>query len=227
MLPVFEAFLDDVRADARGTFSWVHLIVPHAPYVFDARGAIHPLDYRAYWADQTEYRRALTAYRRQVGFVDRLLGRFLDRLQAEGLVEDAIVIVTSDHGFHSLHPFGRPELIDGFEASAARPRVPLIVRAPGVRPGVVADDYQHFDFKRLVLGLIDGAGVPPAAVARQKRFCDNATWYIRDAGGRWTPQVGADGRPRTCTSAGVPHTDEDVTGPRATKNPGGDRSAVR
>src|SRR5438046_1254811 len=33
-LPVFEQFLRSVRgADARGTFSWVHVLLPHAPYV--------------------------------------------------------------------------------------------------------------------------------------------------------------------------------------------------
>lgn len=58
---------------------------------------------------------------------------------------------------------------------------------------------KHIDFKRLVLGLIDGGGLPnPMAPPRQKVFCENATWHVRDAAGRWRPQLGPDGRPRTC-----------------------------
>ncbi len=199
-LPVFEQFLRSVRAaDARGTFSWVHVLLPHAPYVFDAGGVVHRPEYQNYQWNPVEYARALAAYRRQIGFVDRLLGRFLDRLQAEGLADEAIVIVTSDHGFQSLHPFAEPERIGGFEVTAARPRVTLILRAPGISPGVVAAGYQHVEFKRLVLGLIDGNGAP-ANLLGDKVFCDNAIWHVRDAAGRWRPQLGPDGRARTCGS---------------------------
>jgi len=199
--PVFEQFLADVRAaDARGAFHWLHVLLPHAPYVFDAQGAIHRPDYGEYWRDPTEYRRVLAAYRRQVAFVDWLLGRFLDRLETEGLAHDAIIVVTSDHGFLSLHPPDGQELIDGFDIGAGRLRVPLIIRAPGVTPGLVADEYQHIDFRRLVLGLID-SGVPgPIAAPREKIFCDSGIWYVRDAAGRWRPQLGLDGGPRACAA---------------------------
>lgn len=203
LMPVFTAFLRGVRADARGTLSWLHVVMPHAPYVLDERGVIHWSDHRTYGPHEADYRRELTAYRRQVGFADRLLGRFLDRLEAEGLAEDAIVVVTSDHGFHQLPgaEAAQPVLIGGFEVTASRPRIPLIVRASGLPPGVVHDDYQHIDFKRLLLGLIDG--VPPSslpATPRDKRFCDNEVWRARDADGRWRPQLDADGRPRPCAA---------------------------
>lgn len=201
-LPVFEQFVRDVRAAAGpAAFSWLHVLMPHSPYVFDADGVIHPRDHRepGPWRDPAEYRRALAAYRRQVGFVDRLLGRFLDRLEAERLADEAIVIVISDHGFYSLHPFAAPELVDGFETSATRPRVPLIVRGPGIAPAVVRDGYQHVDFKRLVLDVIDGADRPATAVtARPKVFCDSTVWRVRDASGRWQLDLGPDGRPREC-----------------------------
>ncbi len=200
-LRVFEQFLAGVRAaDARGAFHWLHVLLPHAPYVFDSQGAIHRPTYGEYWRDSTEYRRVLAAYRRQVGFVDRLLGRFLDRLEAEGLVQDAIIVVTSDHGFLSLHPPDGPELIDGFDIGAGRLRVPLIIRAPGVTPGLVADEYQHIDFRRLMLGLIDSGVLGPIAAPREKIFCDSGIWYVRDGAGRWRPQLGPDGGPRACAA---------------------------
>ena len=200
-LPVFERFLVDIRAaDARGTFHWLHVLLPHAPFVFDATGATHRPNYREYWSNPNDYRRGLAAYRRQIGFVDTLLGRFLDRLDAEGLTGDAIVVVTSDHGFLSLHPPAAPQLIGGFDVGAPRARVPLIIRASGVAPGVVADNYQHVDFRRLLLGLIDGAGVPaPIGPEREKVFCDTDVWYVRDADRTWRPQLGPDRRPRACS----------------------------
>jgi len=204
-VPVFEQFLSDVTGASRGTVSWVHVLMPHAPYVFDADGVIHAREYRESWrADPTEYRRALAAYRRQVYFADRLLGRFLDRLEAVGLADDAIVIVTSDHGFYPLHPFAAPEPIEGFEASGARPRVVLSVRAPGLRPGIVPDGYQHVDFKRLVLGLLDGTG-EPAVTTGPKIFCDNEVWRVRDPDGQWRPQVDSEGRVSRCGGAAGPN----------------------
>jgi sulfatase-like protein len=199
--PVFERFLGDIHAaDARGTLSWLHLVLPHSPYVYDAAGRIHRREHGepGTWRDATDYADALRAYRRQVGFVDTLVGRFLDRLEAEGLADDAVVIVTSDHGFHSLRSFAAPELIDGFEVNAARPRAPMIVRAPGLAPGPTADDYQHVDFRGLVLRLIGGGDPSPRrAETRPKLFCDDDIWYVRD-GGTWRPQLGPDGRPRGC-----------------------------
>jgi hypothetical protein len=198
--PLFDEFLADVGApDSRRAFHWLHVLLPHGPYVFDGEGRVHPQEFDDFFADDAEYPQALAAYRRQVGFVDRLLGRFLDRLEAAGLADDSIVIVTSDHGFHSRRAFAPPQTIDGFEVNAARPRATLIVRAPGLAPGITRDDYQHVDFARLVRGLIAGTGIPtPVAPARDKVFCSAGTWYARDDSGRWRPQQAPDGRPRRC-----------------------------
>ena len=70
-------------------------------------------------------------YDEEILFVDRQLGRLFESLDAEGLADNAVVLVTSDHG---------EELFDhdGFEHGHTvydeLLRVPLVVRGPGIRP---------------------------------------------------------------------------------------------
>ena len=70
------------------------------------------------------------AYHACVSFVDAQIGLILDKLKAQKLWNDTIVIFTSDHGYHLGEHFmwGKVTL---FEECA---RVPLIVRVPGVSP---------------------------------------------------------------------------------------------
>ncbi|MFT4189267.1 MAG: choline-sulfatase [Aeromicrobium sp.] len=76
--------------------------------------------------DVEETRRARRAYYASVSYVDENVGRILDRLDALGLREDTVVIVTSDHG-DLLGERGLWYKMSPFEQSS---RVPLIVHAP-------------------------------------------------------------------------------------------------
>ena len=135
----FNDFLDDVDAEqAQGRLYIVHLMVPHHPNAFDEDG------------------NALStagSYRPQAMFADQLLGRFLDKLEDEGLFDESVVIVTSDHG---------PRIVTPTETevpAATTPRVPLIIHAPGVdQHGAMLDvEYQHIDFGPT---LADVLGLP-------------------------------------------------------------------
>jgi len=68
------------------------------------------------------------AYHACVSFVDAQIGLILDKLKAEKLWEDTIIIFTSDHGYHLGEHFmwGKVTL---FEECA---RVPLMIRVPGL-----------------------------------------------------------------------------------------------
>ena len=90
--------------DPRPTFCWVHLYDPHTPW------AEHPG-----WEGDP--------YRGEVAFSDLLLGRLLD-----GVDDDTLVVVTSDHG-ESLWEHGERE--HGLLVTRAATRVPLIIRPPG------------------------------------------------------------------------------------------------
>lgn len=80
-------------------------------------------------------RECLQAYYASTTFMDAQVGKVLDALESNGLAENTIVVFTSDHGYH----LGEKRLWQKqslFEQSA---RVPLVVAAPGMEGGQVAE----------------------------------------------------------------------------------------
>jgi arylsulfatase A-like enzyme len=178
----------------------IHLLLPHSPYVFQEDGQIHSFAHSSDWTDGREYALVLQNYERQVKFVDHLLGRFIEKLKKEGLYSDSVIIVTSDHGLKPFEEFGRGETPERMEMNSSRARVPLIIRAPHLKPGVSDIDYQHIDFKPTLLELMgipaDNSGTGRSVFSggrpfRQKVFFSGERWYVRSAlGGPWRPVVG-------------------------------------
>ena len=87
-----------------------------------------------------------------VAYTDDILGEFLDRLEAEGVLENTVVLVTSDHGEalgeHDLH--GHSYLYDD------NLLVPVLVTGPGVkgRPDRVSEQVRLTDVVPTILDLL-------------------------------------------------------------------------
>jgi hypothetical protein len=82
---------------------------------------------------------ALQRHLLQVGFADAFLGRLRSKLEAEGLYERALVIVTADHGV-SFTPGLRNHTLDPSGRNAGDLLwVPLLVKLPGQTAGRVSD----------------------------------------------------------------------------------------
>jgi arylsulfatase A-like enzyme/Flp pilus assembly protein TadD len=98
-------------------FLWLHLYDPHDPYEppepYASRFAKDPYDGEVAWSDE-------------------LIGRLRAALEARGLFDGTLFVVTSDHG-EGLGEHG--ESAHGFFAYETTLRVPLIFRGRGVRPG--------------------------------------------------------------------------------------------
>lgn len=125
-------------------FAWLHLYDPHAPYE-------SPEPYRS------EYRGH--PYRGAIAFTDAQVGRVFDFLEARGLADNTIVVVTADHG-EGLGQHG--EETHGFFVYESSMHVPLIVRVPGrgIAPGRVSQSVRTVDIMPTVLDLL---GISPPA----------------------------------------------------------------
>lgn len=79
-------------------------------------------------------RLAQAAYDGGIAYLDAQLDELLDKLKARGILDNTILIITSDHGesFGEKHLFGH-----GHSLSLELIRVPLIIRYPGKIPAGV------------------------------------------------------------------------------------------
>lgn len=79
-----------------------------------------------------QQRKAIGGYYAAVRFVDAQVGKVLAALETSGAAERTIVVFTSDHGYHlGEHDFWAKVSLRDESA-----RVPLIIRVPGMAPGV-------------------------------------------------------------------------------------------
>ena len=103
----------------RPVFRFVHFSVPHMPFVFDGEGYNPPFDPLQTVPD--------AAYRRQLRYVDRLVGDLLGTLRRNGTFDGTTIVILADHGYR----FG--------EGERDPLHIPFIVKAPGQQDRVVVD----------------------------------------------------------------------------------------
>jgi len=144
---IVHEFVESIVApspEERPPFYFLHTLLPHEPWVylpsgkqFSTNGNTVGLSPRSgRWSDDVvavarNYQRHLL----QVRYADTLLGQVLDRLRTVGLYDDALVVVTADHGatFRPGFPFRSPQA-ESFVDIAS---VPLFVKVPNQRMGTV------------------------------------------------------------------------------------------
>ncbi|HEY2945419.1 MAG TPA: sulfatase-like hydrolase/transferase [Vicinamibacteria bacterium] len=124
--------------EARGGrrfFAFLHLYEPHAPYT-------PPPAHRGY----------ANPYDGEIAYADELVGRFVARVRAAGLLDRVILAVTSDHG-EGLGDHGEKE--HGFFVYRESVRVPLVIRLPGAARagGRVAGVIAQVDLPATLLDL--------------------------------------------------------------------------
>ncbi len=142
----FTSFLRGLTPSTRPTLHFLHLLMPHSPWAYLPSGARYeaPEDFPNEgdgWIDLARERHLA-----QLGYTDRLIGETLRTLRDNGLWDQALVVVTADHGVS----FTKGAQGRGIDAIRAAPDevawVPMFVKAPGQRTGRVDDrNWQHVD----------------------------------------------------------------------------------
>ena len=168
----FEEWLTEVSGER--TLNFVHLSLPHVPYGFypdgqryapgllendglrDSHG-LNPDDPTT--TDLLEQRLLL-----QIGYLDRQLGRLIDKLEAQGAWNNAIVAIVADHGV-SLQP-GQPRRVPNKKNLAEIASVPLIVKGPGMPRGETDDRMARTTDLLPTIAELLNVPVPPEVTGR-------------------------------------------------------------
>ena len=159
-----------------------HVDGPDIPY--DMRLRLHP--WMALFAKYLRsgggptpelLRSAVNQYDGEIAYADHWLGRLIERLKAEGLYDDALIIVTSDHGeFLGEHQL----LSHGVGVYEGGLRIPILVKYPGGKHAgeVVEHRVSIVDIFATVLEVLDFkipecSAVPLGAPARELLYAED------------------------------------------------------
>ena len=123
-------------------FAWVHCYDPHEPYE-------PPQPFLSQYEGRL--------YDGEVAYVDSALKKLLDAVESQGWGDNTVIVLTGDHG-ESLGQHG--EETHGFVAYNTTLWIPLIICAPGLKPGTVGQTVTHTDIFPTVCDLL-GLRVPP------------------------------------------------------------------
>lgn len=105
--------------------------------------------------EEWKFQQYMRDYLRVITSVDRNVGRVLDYLEAEGLMDNTLIVYTSDQGFY-MGEHGWFDKRFMYEESF---RTPLLMRLPGGVKGDVAALVQNIDYAPTFLELA-GVSVP-------------------------------------------------------------------
>lgn len=153
----FVDFLDSAPENKPWCF-WCGAAEPHRDYEFQSgvnKGGKKLTDIDRvpeYWPDHETVRHDMLDYALEVEHVDKHLGRMIAELERRGLLDNTIIIVTSDHGM----PFPR---VKGYAYHDSN-HIPLAIRWPsGIEhAGRKIDDF--VDFTDIAPTILDIARIP-------------------------------------------------------------------
>jgi len=95
--------------DEKGpVFMFSHIYLPHIPFVFDRNG---------YYNNNESFLQNSENYQRQLEYVDQLLGKFIDKMKKNSILDSSEIIVLSDHNYRIMFP-------------GSKNHIPLILKKP-------------------------------------------------------------------------------------------------
>lgn len=146
-------------------FAFIHIFDPHHPYE-------PPEPFRSRFKDRL--------YDGEVAYVDASLKKLVDEIEARDWIDSTVMVLASDHG-EGLGQHG--EDTHGFLAYNTTLWVPLILRAPGLKPGRVDQVAALVDVfptacELLALPTPPGLdGVSLAAAAKGRKLAKRAVYF--------------------------------------------------
>ena len=132
-------------ADPELDVVFIHLPIPHPPYIYDAAGG-----------DFTLFNFSSSAYIEQLALADRALGEIRRAMEKSEIWRSSVVLVTSDHGrrFATLHDEPRDH------------RVPFLLKLAGQPAGFEYEErFPTWRAAKLLRGVLTGGVARPDEIA--------------------------------------------------------------
>lgn len=156
-------------SSSQPVFLWIHLLVPHSPYLPDKpfmgafshgskelAGFESPNDFhsRAYSQTEQPYIDQLRLhYNENLLYADDALGSFLSTLKQSGRLDDSIVIISADHGESFSHGW---QGHGGSQLYQPLIHIPLLIHLPGQKTGTrISTTVSQADVAPTILDLLD------------------------------------------------------------------------
>ncbi len=140
--------IDSIRPTDRPGLFFAHATFPHIPWLLSPEGYqyvvsdarfVPGLEGGGIWSDDDPYlvRQGFSRHLLQVGYMDRLVGEMIDQLESQGMWDDAMVLVMSDHGvaFTPGENFRSPRAATVHEIY----NIPLFIKYPGQTEGETSE----------------------------------------------------------------------------------------
>jgi arylsulfatase len=180
---VDERFLAWLRRNrGRRFLGYLHYMEPHDPYTPPealkppppaglrpaiARGEVFELAQQINWHGGARLPEPEVAYLRElydaeIRAWDAELGRLLARLDALGVADSTVLVVTADHGEEFQEHGALRHGVDLYDETI---HVPLVIVGPGIEPGRAAAQVQGIDLFPTLAALL-GFAPPPAGPGR-------------------------------------------------------------
>ncbi len=160
------AMADNLRAEwPSRTLHYTHALAPHAPWVANPSGTMYQapetqqsevagIENRRWLEEEAWAAQGLQRHLLQLGSVDLLLGRIVQSLERSGLWDEALIVVTADHGA-SFAPGDYWRWVSSTNIDAVY-RVPLFIRTPGQGTGRVHTESAYsVDILPTIVDLLD------------------------------------------------------------------------
>jgi len=154
-LDLIESFREFIHGVEPGTstLDFIHIVLPHTPWQYLPDGRVyddHPIG--PTWKNQSDADEAYHRYLMQLGMTDSLIGELMSKLKKVDKYDDALVILTADHGVG----FKSKIYKRGVQMNNAVLHIPLLIKLPNQQQSQINDKFVlNIDILPTIADILD------------------------------------------------------------------------
>jgi hypothetical protein len=134
-------WLERVGATPGPALNYIHLLLPHQPWVFYPDGTVYTTLESETTTEESDWENKVRRQRHilQVQYLDRLIGELLAKMASSPLLRDSVLVVVADHGIAFTTGYPRRYISGDYKSYPELMYPPLFVHASGQDEGRISD----------------------------------------------------------------------------------------